>query len=75
MANVQNVEVTVQIGPRGMGRIQVPYAPGVIELLKVLEDHGVPHAKQCVDPTKAWIEVLGAIPDSEVTVVFYTEAP
>lgn len=71
--NKPNREFIVKIGPRGVGRTQVPYPPGKIEMLRVLDAHGVPHALHTLNENSAWIEVLGAMPDTDVVVVFYTE--
>lgn len=68
-----NRRVMVVVGPQGTGYTEVPYAPGEIELVRCRGPHGTPHVLNTEVPDRALIEVLGAIPDTEVTVDFYTE--
>lgn len=51
----------------------MPYPPQTIEMVKVLGPFGTPHVLEHEDPLQSWIQIYGAEPDSEVTVVFYAE--
>lgn len=67
-------QIEVSIGSLGMGRAEVLVDPSAINLLRNHSFHGVPHARPHENGDgHAWIEVLGAVPDSSVIVSFQTE--
>lgn len=70
--NAPNKAVVVKIDEVSMGRTDVPHHPSKIEMLRVAEHIGVPHIVPKPDGTST-ILVLGAFPNTNVTVTYYTE--
>lgn len=70
--NTPNYRVVIKIGPNGTGRTLVDQPPAAIEMVRVLEPFGTPHVLDTgFDPQKSWVQVLGAEPETDVTVVYY----